>query len=109
MSQSKISKAILLWTAVARIATGIAAIPLAPLVYQDQFLWLVLLRPTKEIFLAGGFLTRQGDVNLVLLVLAAIPLSILGVWLFYQLGRAYSKEIHNDEIGGLAGRILRPL
>ena len=108
MSRNKTMRTILLWTAALRLATGIAAIPLAPVLYEDHFLWLVFLRPTKEIFLAGGFLARQGDVNFVLLVLAAIPLSILGVWLFFFLGRAYAKEIHNDELGGIAGRILNP-
>jgi membrane protein DedA with SNARE-associated domain len=91
-----------------RLVLGVAAIPLAPFLYEDHFLILVLLRPTKEIFLAGGFLARQGDVNLGLIVLAAIPLSIFGVWLFYLLGRAYSKQIHDDKMPGLAARILTP-
>lgn len=69
---------------------------------------MVFLRPTKEIFLAGGFLARQGDVNVALLFLAAIPLSIFGAWLFYLLGFAYSKEIHSGKMPGLAGRILTP-
>ena len=68
--------------AAVRLVLGIAAIPLAPLLYEDNFLVLVLLRPTKEVFLAGGFFVRQGDVNLALLILCAIPLSIFGVWLF---------------------------
>jgi membrane protein DedA with SNARE-associated domain len=91
-----------------RLVLGVAAIPLAPFLYEDHFLILVLLRPTKEIFLAGGFLAREGDVNLFLIVLAAIPLSIFGVWLFYLLGRAYSKQIHDDKMPGLAARILTP-
>ena len=66
------------------------------------------MRPTKEVFLAGGFLARQGDVSLPLLVLAAIPLSIFGVWHFFLLGRAYAKEIHSNKMPGLAGRILTP-
>jgi membrane protein DedA with SNARE-associated domain len=108
MSKSNTTRTILLWTAVARVATGIAAIPLAPLLYKDNFLWLVFLRPTKEIFLAGGFLARRGELNLLLLIAAAIPLSILGVWLFFFLGRAYKKEIHNDELPGIAGRVINP-
>jgi membrane protein DedA with SNARE-associated domain len=99
---------VLVGLAFLRVLLGFAAIPLAPFLYEEHFLILVLLRPTKEVFLAGGFLARQGDVNLLLVVLAAIPLSIFGVWLFYLLGRAYSKQIHDDKMPGLAARILTP-
>ena len=98
----------LLGFAVLRAVLGIVAIPLAPFLYRDHFLVLVLLRPAKEVFLAGGFLARQGDVNLLFLVLAAIPLSIFGVWHFYLLGRAYSDEINSDKMSGLAARVLTP-
>ena len=112
LSQSSLrrplAKRVLLVVAAVRAVLGVAAIPLAPFLYEDHFLILVLLRPTKEIFLAGGFLARQGDLSLPLLVLAAIPLSIFGVWLFYLLGRAYSKEIHSDKMPGFASRILTP-
>ena len=102
------TKKVLLGIAIVRAVLGVAAIPLAPFLYEEHFLVLVLLRPTKEVFLAGGFLARQGDVALPMLVLAAIPLSIFGVWLFYLLGRAYSKEIHSDKMPGFASRILTP-
>jgi membrane protein DedA with SNARE-associated domain len=102
------TKKILLGLAALRGVLAIIAIPLAPVLYDDHFLVLVLLRPTKEVFLAGGFLARQGDLNLGMLVFAAIPLSIFGVWLFYFLGRAYSKEIHSGKMPGLAARILTP-
>ena len=98
----------LLGFAALRAVLGIVAIPLAPFLFRDHFLVLVLLRPAKEVFLAGGFLARQGDVNLVLLVLAAIPLSIFGVWHFYLLGRAYTDEINSERLSGLAARILTP-
>ena len=101
-------KKVLLGVAFVRMVLGIVAIPLAPFLYEEHFLVLVLLRPTKEVFLAGGFLARQGDVNLALLVLAAIPLSIVGVWLFFLLARAYSKEIGSDKMPRLAARILTP-
>jgi membrane protein DedA with SNARE-associated domain len=101
-------RTVLLALAAVRLALGIAAIPLAPALYKDHFVILVLLRPTKEVFLAGGFLARRGDVSLVLVVLAAIPLSIFGVWLVYALGRTYKKEIESGKLSGLAGRILRP-
>lgn len=102
------AKKTLLWVAAVRIVLGVVAIPLAPLLFEDHFLVLVLLRPAKEVFLAGGFLARGGDVNLWLLVAAAIPLSIFGVWHFYLLGRAYSDEINSERLSGLAARVLTP-
>lgn len=98
----------LLGLAIVRIILGIAAIPLAPFLYREHFLVLVLLRPTKEVFLAGGFLARQGDVNLLELMIAAVPLSILGVWDFYGLGRGYAKEINSNDLPPLADRIITP-
>lgn len=102
------TKKTLLWFAALRDVLGVAAIPLAPFLFEDHFLVLVLLRPAKEVFLAGGFLARGGEVNLVLLVLAAIPLSIFGGWHFYLLGRAYSGEIESQKLSGLAARVLTP-
>ena len=96
----------LLGLAVARLVVGIAAVPLVPLLYRDHFLLLVLMRPTKELFLAGGFLVRQGEIPLWGLLLAAIPLSIFGVWVFFFLGRAYKDEIESDSLSGIAGRII---
>jgi membrane protein DedA with SNARE-associated domain len=98
----------LLALAVVRAVLGVAAIPLAPFLYEDDFLVLVLLRPTKEVFLAGGFLARQGDIDLTMVVLAAIPLSILGVWHFYLLGRAYAHEINSEKLSGIPARVLTP-
>lgn len=102
------AKAALLWAAAVRFALGVVAIPLAPLLFREHFVLLVLMRPTKEVFLAGGFLVRQGDVALWALVLAALPLCIGGVWLFYFLGRAYSNEIASGKLPGIAARILTP-
>lgn len=102
------TRKLLLGFAALRGVLGIAAIPLAPFLFEDHFLVLVLLRPAKEVFLAGGFLARQGDVNLVMLVLAAIPLSIFGVWHFFLLGRAYADEINSERLSGLAARLLTP-
>jgi membrane protein DedA with SNARE-associated domain len=96
-----------LWLAVVRTVLGIIAIPLAPVLYKKHFLVLVLLRPTKEVLLAGGFYVRQGDVNLIVLLAAAVPLAILGVWHFYYLGRAYAKEIQTGKgLPRFADRIL---
>ena len=94
--------------AIARVALGLIAIPLVPVLFKEHFLFLVLMRPTKELFLAGGFLVRQGDVNLLLLVLASIPLSIFGAWLFYLLGRSYEKEIDRGEVPEMVAKILKP-
>jgi membrane protein DedA with SNARE-associated domain len=82
----------LLWLAAARAVLGIVAIPLAPALFRDHFVLLVLLRPTKEVLLAGGFLLRRHDVGLPLLMLAALPLLLGGVWLFYFIGRCYDPE-----------------
>ena len=101
-------KKLLLALAGVRAILAIIAIPLAPILYEDNFLLLVLLRPTKEIFLAGGFLARQGEVSVGMIFLAAIPLSIFGVWLFYLLGRVYSEQIHSEKMPSFAARFLTP-
>lgn len=85
---------------------ALLAIPLAPVLYEDHFVLLVLLRPTKDVLLAGGFLVRQGEVNLLLLLLATVPLMVLGVWHFFFLGRGYKKEIVAGDVPGLGGRVL---
>jgi membrane protein DedA with SNARE-associated domain len=65
------------------------------------------LRPTKEVLLAGGFLVREGKVNLGAILVAAVPLAIAGVWLFYVLGRAFSKEIQTGKgLGKIGSKIL---
>ncbi len=84
----------------------VAAIPLAPMLYRDHIALLVLLRPTKEVFLFSGYQVREGNASLPVLVLAAIPLLLGGVWLFYALGRAYSDELCDADLPGIAGRIL---
>jgi membrane protein DedA with SNARE-associated domain len=92
--------------AAARVVSGIIAIPLAPVLYRDHFIALVMLRPTKEVFLAGGLRIAQGEVSGPVLVLAAIPLLLGGVWLFYALGLGYREEICDAELPGIAGRLL---
>jgi len=90
------------------MAIGLIAIPLAPFLYREYFLVLVLMRPTKEVLLAGGFLWRLDRVDPIPLVIAALPLSVLGVWQFYYLGRQYADKIGSGKLPGLAGRLLRP-
>jgi membrane protein DedA with SNARE-associated domain len=90
-----------------RAVLSALAVPLAPLLYKHHFIVLVLLRPTKEVLLAGGFLIRKGDADLLAVSLCALPLALLGVWLFYALGRSYSDEIHaEDGLPRWARRIL---
>ena len=98
----------LLWLAAARAVLGLIAIPLAPVLYEDHFVVLVLLRPSKEVLLAAGFLIRDGRVQLFPVLLAAIPLAILGVWHFYVLGQAWAKEINDDKMPRIARRVLPP-
>lgn len=90
------------------MALAVIAIPLVPLLFEDHFLLLVFMRPTKELFLAGGFLVRQGDLDLVLLLLASIPLSIFGAWVFYLLGKTYAREIESGQLPKLVERLLDP-
>lgn len=97
----------LLVLAAVRLAIGLLAIPLAPFLYREHFIVLVLMRPTKEVLLAGGFLVRLGRVDVVPLIAAAIPLSLLGVWQFYYLGRQYADQIASGDLPGWVGRILR--
>jgi membrane protein DedA with SNARE-associated domain len=92
-----------------RAVLAVVAIPLAPFLYREHFALLVLLRPTKEVLLAGGFLVRRQDVSLPVIVLAALPLLIGGVWQFFFLGRAFADEIRSGEnLPKLAQRLLPP-
>jgi membrane protein DedA with SNARE-associated domain len=98
-----------LGAAAVRGALGLVAIPLAPVLYRDHFVVLVLLRPTKEVLLAGGFLVRAGDVGLAAVVAAAVPLALVGVWHFFVLGRLYAREIQRgDALPGWAQRLMPP-
>jgi membrane protein DedA with SNARE-associated domain len=95
--------------AAVRAVLGVAAIPLAPFLYREHFAILVLLRPTKEVLLAGGFLIRRGDVHPLVVVLAALPLLLGGVWQFFFLGRAFGDELRSGkDLPKLAQRLLPP-
>ena len=92
-----------------RAVLGLVAIPLAPALYREHFVVLVLLRPTKEVLLAAGFLVRQGHVSLVPVLVAALPLALLGVWLAYAVGRAYADEWRDgDAMPKWSRRLLPP-
>jgi membrane protein DedA with SNARE-associated domain len=88
-------RALLVLTAL-RAVLSVIAIPLVPVLYRDHFVVLVLLRPTKEVLLAGGFFIRRGEVHLASTLTAAIPLALFGVWLLYAVGRAYTDEIQAE-------------
>lgn len=92
--------------AVVRIGVGIIAIPLAPMLYKKHFLILALMRPTKEVLLFGGFLARQHRLNLFEVLVAAVPLAILGVWHSFALGRTHATDIRAGKLPGLGGRVL---
>jgi membrane protein DedA with SNARE-associated domain len=95
--------------AILRGLLGLVAIPLAPALFHDHFIVLVLLRPTKEVLLAGGFLLRDGSIGLAPLLAASVPLSVLGVWMFYALGRGYAHELQTgDGLGRWTRRVLSP-
>ena len=49
--------------AVSGSSSASLAIPLAPFLYKKHFIVLVLMRPTKEVLLAGGFLLRLGKIG----------------------------------------------
>lgn len=106
MEKKPWARNLLLGLAGLRVVVGILAIPLAPFLYREHFIVLVLMRPTKEVLLAAGFLVRAGKVDLLPVLLAAVPLMVLGVWQFYYLGRAFAKEIRKGEMPGIGGRIL---
>jgi membrane protein DedA with SNARE-associated domain len=107
VSSRKKLRSALLWLAAIRAVVGIAAIPLAPFLFREHFIVLVLMRPTKEVLLAAGFLVRAGKVELLPVLLAAVPLMILGVWQFFYLGRAFHAELGKGEIPGFGGRFLK--
>jgi membrane protein DedA with SNARE-associated domain len=87
---------------------AVIAIPLAPFLYREHAVVLVLLRPTKEVFLLMGFLAKEGDVGLGAVVVSALPVLVGGVWLFYGLGRGFREEIGRAELPGPLGRLLPP-
>ena len=99
-------KPALLTGAGVRAVLEIAAIPLAPALYRDHVAALVFLRPTKDVFLFAGFSVREGHAWLPVIVLAALPILLLGSWIFYGLGRAYADELADADLPGFAGRML---
>jgi membrane protein DedA with SNARE-associated domain len=89
-----------------RGALAVVAIPLAPILWEDHLAVLVLLRPTKEVLLFAGYALRHHDISLGVVVVASLPLLVLGVWVFYFLGRAYADDLDDADLPGIAGRLL---
>ena len=104
-----LSRRLLFSVTAVRAVLGIVAIPLAPSLYHDHFIVLVLLRPTKDVLLFGGFLLRDGSIGLVPLLAAAVPLVVGGVWIFYALGHAYVDELSGTSSSGLPRVVRRTL
>jgi membrane protein DedA with SNARE-associated domain len=99
----------LLAVAALRVVAGVVALVLAPFLYQHHFLALVLLRPSAGVLLTGSVLARHGDLSLVTMIAAAIPLQLVAVWLYFLLGEAWRKEIEaDDELPFVAARLLPP-
>jgi len=96
----------LLGAAAVRAALAILAIPLAPFLYREHVAVLVLLRPTKEVLLFAGFAAQNRDVSLPVVVVAALPILLAGVWQFFALGREFSSELGRSDLPGIAGRLL---
>jgi membrane protein DedA with SNARE-associated domain len=92
--------------AVLRGVVAGGAVLLAPWLYREHAAVLVLMRPTKEVFLFAGFMVRRGDVGLPLVLVAALPILLGGVWIFFGLGRAYEADLEESELPGVAGRVL---
>lgn len=106
MSDGSNTRAALLGAAAVRAVLAVAAIPLAPFLYREHAAVLVLLRPTKEVLLFAGFTSHRHDVSLPVAVVAAIPILLGGVWLFFGMGRVFGSDLRKHELPGLAGRIL---
>ena len=106
LQTSEVARAALLFGAAVRAVLAIVAIPLAPALYRDHPAVLVFLRPTKEVFLFAGFSIREGHAWLPVIVLAALPILLGGVWIFYGLGRLYGDDLADADLPGIAGRLL---
>lgn len=86
---------------------AVIAIPLAPALYRDHVAVLVLLRPTKDVFLFAGFQISEGHTTIPSVVVAALPLLLGGVWATFGLGRAYADRFDGDEdLPGVLAKVL---
>ncbi|MEX1176833.1 MAG: VTT domain-containing protein [Nitriliruptor sp.] len=90
---------VVLWLAVARYLIPIAAIPLLTRllrgdVADGEYALIIALRPGREVMLgAGAQLLRLGRPSPVLLFIAAFPLFVAAVWVFFLLGRVHRRPL----------------
>ena len=95
--------------AVARYAIPLIAIPLVPILITEHLVLLVLLRPTKELLLVAGGVSRvQGLPPIWAVLVAYVPLMILAVWAFFVVGRAYGVALREGGAPRWLHRALRP-
>jgi membrane protein DedA with SNARE-associated domain len=97
---------VLIGIAAARFALSIIAVFLVPWLYRDHVAGLVALRPTKEVLLFAGYQVRNGNVFWPVVAVAAIPMLIVSVWVFYALGKSYRDDLDDADLPGVAGRLL---
>lgn len=98
----------LMWIAAIRTVAALVALPLLPVLYRQDFLVLVAMRPSLGVLLLGAILARQGDISLWAMLVIAVPLQLLIVWLYFLLGRAWESEISSDDkLPFLAARLLQ--
>ncbi len=92
-----------------RVTASLIAIPLFPFLYRDHYFVLALLRPSPAVLAGGGFRARQTGVGLWEVAAASVPMQFLAVWLYFAIGRAWTKEIGGDDrLPLFAARFLRP-
>jgi membrane protein DedA with SNARE-associated domain len=90
--------AVLVVLALLRGVLAVVAIPLAAWLYREHLAVLVLLRPTKEVFLFAGYQLREGNASIPAVVAASLPLLLGGVWVFFGLGRAYGDDLPDNRL-----------
>jgi membrane protein DedA with SNARE-associated domain len=99
----------LLVLAILRYVIPITAIPLFPVLVPDRVALLTLLRPGREVLLLAGGLTRtNGDPGILFTFLAFIPLMVVGVWVFFALGRAWAVDLRTGDGPDWLHRMLPP-
>lgn len=92
-----------------RYLIPMAAIPLIPVLLPDRILLLLVLRPGKELLLLGGGLRRTaGDPAVLGMFLSYLPLMVVGVWVFFLVGRAYADELRDGSGPDWLHRIIPP-
>lgn len=91
-----------------RLGLPILALPLVPVLLDDRFLTLLTLRPGKEFLLLGGFRWRIDAVHPAMMLLAYLPLMVVGVWAFFVVGRAYGHKLEDGTLPRWAKRLLPP-